>query len=125
MYPQRIFLLLIFLTAANLFAMKPNGYSNEDTLTLKGKIVKADMKTQKGTKSEGVQDYYFSSGGHSYFIKTAVGEFTKQDLDKIGIKKTIRVKCIKKNGTWDIGSDDPSFAATRTGEYILILELLK
>ena len=118
-----IFISLLFLiTQSN--AMSLNNF-NEDTLSLKGKIVKADMKTQKGTKSEGVQDYYFSSGGNSYFIKTASGEFSKQDLDKIGIKKTITVKCIKRNGTWDIGPDDPSYAATRTGEYILILEVLK
>ena len=113
----------LFITNTNAMDLNKNPF-NEDTLTLKGRVVKADMETQKGTKSEGVQDYYFSTGSNSYFIKTAVGKFSKQDLDKIGDKEII-IKCTKKFGTVDIGPDDPSYAATRVGEYIVILEIIK
>lgn len=97
---------------------------NEDTLTLKGKIKKADMESQKGTKLKDVQDYYFLNNGKSYFIKTASGIYSKQDLDKLG-KKEITIKAIIKNGPMDIDSDDPAYAATRIGEYIIIIEILK
>lgn len=116
---------LLGLLIINIHAMKNNDHINSDTLTLKGKIVKESMENKKGQKLEGVQDYYFASGNKSYFIKTVVGNFSKQDLDKIGFTKEITIQCILKTGTWDIGPDDPSYAATRTGEYIIILEILK
>ncbi len=124
MNPQKIFFILIAFAATNLYAMKTNDHINGDTLVLKGRIAKSDMESKKGEKLEGVIDYYFSSGGNSYFIKTASGKFSKTDLDAFGDKE-ITIKCVKKFGNVDIDSNDPAYAQTRVGEYILILEVLQ
>lgn len=117
-------LLLTLLFGAKSFAMNQN--PEADTLTLKGRVVKADMTNQKGAKLEGVQDYYFSTsdGTGSYFIKTAVGDYSKDDLDKFG-NTELTIRCVKKFGNIDIGPEDPSYAATRIGEYIVILEIIE
>jgi len=98
---------------------------NGDTLTMKGYVVKPDMSKQAGEKLEGVQDYYFYSNGTSYFIKTASGNFKKEDLEKIVLKE-VTIKYFKKFGNMDLApGEDPSWKGNRTGEYILILEIIQ
>lgn len=121
---KNLLILIISLSAINLFAMKSNDHINGDTLVLKGRIVKEDMENKKGQKLEGVQDLYFSTGTNSYFIKLAGGNFLRTDLEKYG-NKEITIKAIKKFGNVDIDSDDPSYAQTRVGEYIVILEIIE
>lgn len=124
MNPHRIIFIFIFLAATNLYAMKSTDHLNGDTLTLKGKIVKEDMINKKGHKQEGMQDLYFSTSTDSYIIKLIGGKFLKKDLEAYGDKE-LTIKAIKKFGNIDVDSDDPSYAQTRVGEYILILEILK
>jgi hypothetical protein len=108
----------------NLTAMQTNDHINGDTLVLTGRIVKESMENKKGTKMEDAQDYYFSTTSGSFFIKTAGSKFSIKDLDALVLKE-ITVKCVKKFGNIDIESTDPSYAQTRVGEYILILEIVK
>ena len=101
----------------------PNDHINGDTLTLKGRIVKEAMENKKGQKLEGVQDLYFSTSSGSFFIKLGGGNYLRSDLEKLELKE-ITIKCVKKFGNIDIDSEDPSYAQTRVGEYILILEII-
>lgn len=121
---NRIVFILIGFAATNLYAMKTNDQINGDTLILKGRIAKTTMESKKGEKLEGVQDYYFSSGTNSYFIKVASGKFSKTDLNAFGTNE-ITIKAIKKLENIDIDSNDPSYVQKRVGEYIVILEILK
>lgn len=100
-------------------------HTNADTLILKGRIVKSDMTNEKGEKVSGQFDYYFSSGSNSYFIKTASGNFKKEDLEKYLLQE-INIKVIKKFGNLDTGpNQDPSWQGNRVGEHIVILEFIK
>jgi len=112
---------ILILFICNAYSMNVNP---GDTLTLKGKIVKENMQTKKGTRLEGVQDYYFVTANRSYFIKTAVGEYSNTELEKY-VGKLVTVNCMSYYGTWDIASDDPSYAATRMGDYILIISIVE
>lgn len=119
-------LTLICISITQLHAMLPNTQIlNGDTLVLKGKITQSNMENKKGTKMEDVVDYYFAANNHAYFIKTVEGgKFTHQEFDK-RVGKEITIRAIKKYGNLDIDSEDPSYAQTRMGEYILILEILQ
>lgn len=119
-----LIILIVGFSAFQLSAMKLSDHTNGDTLILKGRIVKEDMKNKKGQKLEGVQDLYFTSGNNSYFIKIAGGKFLRSNLENFGDKE-ITIKAIKKFGNVDIDSDDPSYAQTRVGEYIIILEIME
>jgi hypothetical protein len=121
---KNLFALIISLSTINLFAMNPNDHINGDTLILKGRIVKENMENKKGQKLEGVEDLYFSTGTNSYFIKLTSGKFSPTDLEKYGTKE-ITIRAIKKFGNIDIESEDPSYAQTRVGEYIVILEIIE
>lgn len=121
---NRIVLILICFAATNLYAMKTNDHINGDTLILKGRVVKEDMENKKGQKMEGVQDLYFSTTTGSYFIKLIGGNILRTDLEALG-QKEITIKCVKKFGNIDIDSNDPSYAQTRVGEYIQIIEILQ
>jgi hypothetical protein len=123
---KNLFLLFIVvgLTLTKLSAMSPNNHVTGDTLILKGRIVKEDMENKKGQKMEGIQDLYFSTQSGSFFIKLIGGNVLRTDLEAFG-EKEITIKCIKKFGNIDIDSNDPSYAQTRVGEYIQILEILK
>src|SRR5687767_8772073 len=119
-----VLLIILGLSVIKINAMNTNDHINGDTLTLKGRIVKESMENKKGQKMEDVQDYYFSTSSGSFFIKTVGSKFSKDDLEALVLKE-ITVKCIKKFGNIDIGPEDPSYAATRVGEYILILEIIQ
>lgn len=120
----RSLLILFAVLVTNLYGMQINDHINGDTLTLKGRIIKADMQNENGVKIEGQKDFYFSSGSNSYFIKTASGNFKKEDLDPMELKE-ITIKCVKKFGNTDIGpNQDPKWSGNRVGEYIVILEIL-
>jgi hypothetical protein len=100
-------------------------HPSADTLVLKGRIVKSDMTDENGVKVAGQSDYYFSSGSNSYFIKTASGNFKKEDLEKYVLQE-INIKVIKKFGSLDTGpNQEPSWKGNRVGEYIIIIEFIK
>lgn len=115
--------MLIGLSITKINAMNPNHHINGDTLTLKGKIVLESMENKKGQKLEGLRDFYFSSTTDSYFVKIAGSKYSRKELEAFE-NKEVTIRCIKKSGNIDIDSEDPSYAQTRVGEYILILEII-
>jgi hypothetical protein len=118
-----IFLFIILsLSIGKINAMK-NDHINGDTLTLKGRIVKETMENKRGQKLEGVQDLYFSTTSGSFYVKPNA-KFLYKDLEALELKE-ITIKCVKKFGNIDIDSEDPSYAQTRVGEYISIIEIIK
>jgi hypothetical protein len=120
---RTIFLFTILsLSIGKINAMK-NDHINGDTLILTGRIVKESMENKKGQKLEGVQDLYFSTTSGSFYVKPNQ-KYTRKDLEALELKE-ITIKCIKKFGNIDIDSEDPSYAQTRVGEYISILEIIK
>jgi hypothetical protein len=124
---HKTLLTLICISITNLYAMNTDqlNHIDGDTLILKGKITTSNMEDKRGTKMEGVVDYYFSDGKDSYFIKRVEGgKFNFADLNKLAGKE-MTIRAIKKFGNWDIDSEDPSYAQTRMGEYILILEIIE
>ncbi|MEO9532054.1 MAG: hypothetical protein ABJG68_06990 [Crocinitomicaceae bacterium] len=65
-------------------------------------------------------ELYLRSGKHDYFIKLADSSVKKDELMAIlGLKK--RFKVAFKEGLWD--TDSPN-VQSRTGEYVVILEIL-
>lgn len=118
-----VLLLVVGFAAINLNAMKNNDHIDADTLKLKGRIVKESMENKKGQKLEGVQDLYFSTSIGSFYLKPNE-KFKRKDLEALEMKE-ITIRCIKKFGNIDIDSEDPSYAQTRVGEYITILEIIQ
>lgn len=118
-----ILLMILGLSVIKINAMKTNDHINGDTLTLKGRIVKEAMENKKGQKLEGVTDLYFSTSSGSFYLKPNA-TFKREDLEKLELKE-ITIKCVKKFGNIDIDSEDPSYAQTRVGEYITIIEIIK
>lgn len=97
---------------------------DQDTLILKGTIIKESMENKKGQKLEGVYDLLFKTVDATHFIKISGGKYLRKDLEAF-IGKEITIKALKKFGNLDIDNDDPSYAQTRMGDYILILDIIQ
>lgn len=118
-------LLLMFVinqqVMAKNYILNPSG---NDTLVLKGTIIKESMENKRGQKLEGVYDLLFKTADATHFIKITGGKYLRKDLEDL-IGKEITIKVIKKFGNLDIDSDDPSYAQTRMGDYIQIIDIIK
>lgn len=119
-----ILILSIIITQQVMAKNSFSTFSGNDTLILKGTIIKESMENKKGQKLEGVFDLLFKTTDVTYFIKIAGGKYLRKDLEAI-IGKEITIRAIKKFGNLDIDNDDPSYAQTRMGDYIQIIDILK
>lgn len=117
--------ILSFILNQQVMAKRPDlNASGNDTLLLKGTIIKESMENKRGQKLEGVYDLLFKTVDATHFIKIIGGKFLRKDLEAL-IGKEITVKVVKKFGNLDIDNDDPSYAQTRMGDYIQIIEIIQ
>lgn len=77
----------------------------------------------KGGKMTEYKELYLSCSIQDYFIKICEGNVTAQELKKY-INKVITVDMEIKDGMWDICSDDPAYAQSRTGTYVVIKKIV-
>ncbi len=112
-----VFLIIVFAAIyGSAFSQKT---AKNDTIMIIGVVVKEQFV--HGKVVEGVYDYFFQANDKKYFIKEYGSAFTKEILDK-WVGKSVRVKAVVKDGTWDT-TDDPAMQQSRVGEYITILTI--
>lgn len=78
----------------------------------------------KGGKVTEYTELYLRCSVQDYFIKLCESEVTKEELKKY-LDKGITVEMEIKDGMWDHCNDDPSYAQSRTGTYVIINKILK
>ncbi|MCB0400906.1 MAG: hypothetical protein KDD41_02405 [Flavobacteriales bacterium] len=78
----------------------------------------------KGGKITEYKELYLRCSIQDYFIKLCEGEVTLDEL-KPYIGSGITVEMEIKDGFWDHCSDDPAYAQSRTGTYVVIHSIKK
>lgn len=78
----------------------------------------------KGGKITDYKELYLQCSIQDYFIKICESNVTLEDL-KPYINSGIKVKMEIKEGMWDHCSDDPAYAQSRTGTYVVIKKIVK
>lgn len=80
--------------------------------------------TNKGGKVAAYQELYLRCSIQDYFIKFCEGKVTAKELRPY-INSGIEVEMEIKQGMWDHCSDNPAYAQSRTGTYVVINKIIK
>ncbi len=78
----------------------------------------------KGGKITEYKELYLRCSIQDYFIKICEGKITLKELEKY-IDKGITVEMEIKDGMWDHCSDDPAYAQSRMGTYVVIHKIIE
>jgi hypothetical protein len=93
-----------------------------DTLILKGKIIKNTFKNKANREYKNITELYLKTEKETYFIKFRDGKVLRKDLEKY-VNKDVQLKVILREGTWDTSAGDPE-AQSRIGKYLVVLEII-
>ena len=80
--------------------------------------------TNKAGKIETHKELYLRCSIQDYFIKICEGNVTYEEL-KPYLNKGINVKMEIREGMWDHCEENPSYAQSRTGTYVIIKSIEK
>lgn len=78
----------------------------------------------KGGKMGDFTELYLQCSVQDYFIKICAGEVTTDELRKY-LNQGITVDMEIKEGLWDICNDDPAYAQSRMGTYVVIHKIIE
>ena len=78
----------------------------------------------KGGKITEYKELYLRCSIQDYFIKVCEGNVTAEELRK-HLDQGIRVDMEIKDGMWDHCSDDPAYAQSRMGTYVVINKIIE
>lgn len=73
-------------------------------------------------KASKFEEYYLKVGKKEYFIKFCESNASRKTIKNFMGKK-IHVSYKLTEGNWDICKDDPSYAQSRVGKYVLVRKL--
>ncbi|MBL4662074.1 MAG: hypothetical protein JKY22_00535 [Flavobacteriaceae bacterium] len=88
---------------------------------LSGHIVEKDFIKKNGEPA-GFTELYFRASVQDYYIKFCESKITKNDLEPF-IDQVVTVHAEIRDGNWDICENDPQEMQSRTGNYLVVLEL--
>jgi hypothetical protein len=91
--------------------------------TLKCQLVEKAF-VNKGGKTQGFTELYLRCSVQDYFIKLCESAVTKEELINY-LDKGIEVEAEIKEGSWDICRNDPRYAQSRIGKYVVINKIVK
>lgn len=97
--------------------------SINDSGTTSCQLVEKEF-TNKGGKVTSYKELYLRCSIQDYFIKICEGNVTLKEL-KPYINKGITVKMEIKDGMWDHCDENPAYAQSRTGTYVIIKSIEK
>ena len=70
------------------------------------------------------KELYLQCSVQDYFIKICAGEVTTEELRK-HLNQGITVDMEIRDGLWDICNDDPAYAQSRMGTYVIIHKIIE
>lgn len=89
---------------------------------MKGQIKSKTFVNKGGKEIATIKDLYFETGDDSYFIKFMDSKITYEEAEKL-IDQTIEIDGEVREGMWDVPDDNPQYAQSRTGYYIVIFSV--
>lgn len=90
--------------------------------TMKGKIVTKSFVNKGGKEIPTFKDLYFETEKESYFIKFMDSKITYEDAKKY-VDQWVEIEGEVREGMWDVSDDDPGYAQSRTGYYVVIFSI--
>lgn len=93
---------------------------NQNNDIMLGTIEEETFVNKGGKEISTIKDLYFNvQNGDTYFIKFMSSNMT-YDEAKANLGKKISVEAKIIDGLWDVADDNPQYAQSRTGPYIVI-----
>lgn len=90
--------------------------------TMKGKIVTKSFVNKGGKEIPTFKDLYFETEKETYFIKFMDSKITYEDAKKY-VDQWVEIEGEVREGMWDVPDDDPGYAQSRTGYYVVIFSI--
>lgn len=78
----------------------------------------------KGGKITEYKELYLRCSIQDYFIKLCESKVTKKELEKY-LNKGITIEMEIKEGMWDHCNDNPAYAQSRVGNYVIIKKIIE
>ncbi|MBE2245625.1 MAG: hypothetical protein IAE67_00060 [Candidatus Competibacteraceae bacterium] len=94
-----------------------------DGSSLTCQLILSEFVNKIGKTHHEIQELYMRCSVQDYFIKLCESDVGYEEL-KPFINKGITVEYEIRNGAWDICKDDPDYAQSRIGPYIIIKKIL-
>jgi hypothetical protein len=98
--------------------------STENHETMKGKIIAKTFVNKGGKEISTIKDLYFETGGETYFIKFMDSDITYEEATAL-LDQPIEIEGEIRDGLWDISDEDPAYAQSRGGLYLVIKKIVE
>lgn len=89
---------------------------------MKGKIISKTFVNKGGKEINTIQDLYFETNKDTYFIKFMDSEITYDEAKDL-LDQSIEIEGEIREGMWDVPDNDPGYAQSRTGYYVVIFSV--
>lgn len=96
--------------------------ANKTESTMKGKIISENFINKGGKEINTMQDLYFQTEDETYFIKFMDSNISFEEAKKL-IDQPIEIEGEVREGLWDVPDDNPQYAQSRTGYYVVIFKI--
>lgn len=124
MQPKLIVIATLFLLPVTSCLPKKDTHQSaeKNQTTMTGKIISQSFVNKVGKEISTIQDLYFETSGETYFIKFMDSNISFEEAEKL-LDQTITIEGEIRDGMWDVPDDNPEYAQSRTGEYIVIFSI--
>jgi len=86
---------------------------------MKGKIISKTFINKGGKEISTIHDLYFETDKETYFIKFMASNISYEEALDL-LDQPIEIEGELKDGLWDIPDEDPAYAQSRGGIYLVI-----
>ena len=86
---------------------------------MKGKIIAKTFVNKGGKEISSIKDLYFETHDETYFIKFMDSNISYEEALEL-LDQPIAIEGELRDGLWDISDEDPAYAQSRVGVYLII-----
>lgn len=87
--------------------------------TMKGKIISETFVNKGGKEISTIHDLFFETDQGTYFIKFMDSNISYEEAAAL-INQSVTIEGEIRDGFWDVPDDNPQYAQSRTGPYLVI-----
>lgn len=90
--------------------------------TMKGKIISETFVNKGGKEISTIHDLFFETDQNTYFIKFMDSNISYEEAAAL-INQSVTIEGEIRDGFWDVPDDNPQYAQSRTGPYLVISKI--
>lgn len=101
---------------------EPKTTDSTTNMIMKGKIISQTFVNKGGKEISTIKDLYFETEDETYFIKFIASNITFEEGLEL-LDQPVEIEGEIRDGMWDIPDEDPAYAQSRGGLYLVIFKI--